>query len=137
MNQEVLFSESQKFQQWWLYLIMALATLLVIGAFISLLLAKLETQIKNDGIYVRYYPYKSTYRHYKWEQLSKVYVRKYSALGEYGGWGLKGFGDDKVWNVSGNMGIQLVLKDGKKLLIGTKLPEECKRILIESGRYIE
>ena len=53
---------------------------------------------------------------------------------EYGGWGLKG---GLLWkkskgiaiNVSGNIGIQLELKNGKKLLIGTQKLQEAKQVL--------
>ena len=64
----------------------------------------------------------------------KAYIRKYDALTEYGGWGIKG---GKFWkkdkgtavNVSGDIGIQLELKSGKKLLIGTQLKNESEMVL--------
>ena len=70
----------------------------------------------------------------QWSEIDKAYVRQYDALGEYGGWGLKG---GKLWkkekgkaiNVSGDIGIQLELKDGKKLLIGTQMKTEVESVL--------
>ena len=64
-----------------------------------------------------------------WDQLDECYLRTYSPLGEYGGWGIKyGLGGaGKVYNVSGNQGLQLVFKDGARLLIGTKKPQELQR----------
>ena len=46
-----------------------------------------------------------------WSQISKVYIRKYDAISEYGGWGFK---QDALWskkngsalNEKGNLGIQ-------------------------------
>ena len=36
-----------------------------------------------------------------------------------------------AYNVKGKMGLQLVLKNGKKILIGTQKTEELKQILAE------
>lgn len=69
------------------------------------------------------------------ERNSKAYVRTYDALSEYGGWGLKGGAlwnnsKGKAINVSGNIGIQLELKNGKKLLIGTQKKKEAENVLL-------
>ncbi len=70
---------------------------------------RLDTQIKNDGIYVRFFPFHLKYKFYPREDLSKCYVRKYSPIAEYGGWGLRyGFGNKgKALNVSGDKGLQV------------------------------
>jgi hypothetical protein len=137
MENKILFEESQKFNQWWLILLLSIVTLVVIVAFVFMLSSKLETQIKDDGIYVRFYPRHKEYKHYTWHELKAVYVRDYSPITEYGGWGLKGFGDDKALNVSGKVGLQLVFNDGKKLLIGTQRSKEMTEILSRIHRYKE
>jgi len=58
----------------------------------------------------------------------------YYPISEFGGWGLRGGfffnkGKEKAVNVSGDIGIQLIFKNGKKLLIGTQKKEEAKRVL--------
>jgi len=58
-----------------------------------------------------------------------VFVRKYSPLFEYGGWGLRWSLNGKAVNVRGNMGIQVVLKNGSRILIGTSNPEDAKMAL--------
>jgi len=42
---------------------------------------------------------------------------------------------EEAYNVSGNKGIQLVFTNGRKLLIGTKRPEEVKEILEKLGLF--
>ncbi len=168
MESEVLFSEKQRFNQWWVWVLMigingfiltgiyfklqndaAIAseevdnTSLVIVACVSILftfiffLFRLDTQIKADGIYVRFWPLRFKYRHYSWENLGKIYVREYSPLGEYGGWGIRYTfsGAGKAYNISGKIGLQLEFTDGKKLLIGTQKGEEIKEILSHLGQY--
>ncbi|MES2389410.1 MAG: hypothetical protein V4543_15515, partial [Bacteroidota bacterium] len=68
------------------------------------------------------------------DKTAKAYIRTYSPMGEYGGWGIR-YGINKGWlyNVSGNMGLQLELLDGKKVLIGTRKPDEIIAALRKSG----
>lgn len=97
---------------------------------------RLETQIRKDGVYVRFFPFHLSFRHFCWDQISKAFVRQYRPISEYGGWGLRFgfFGKGRAFNVSGNMGLQLELDDNKKLLIGTNKPEELKAALNKLGQ---
>jgi hypothetical protein len=96
---------------------------------------RLELHIRADGIYVRFFPFQTTFRYYPWQQLSQVYVRQYQPIAEYGGWGLRGFGRNRALNVSGNKGIQLETLEGAKLLIGTNKPEEVTEVLKRLGYW--
>lgn len=165
MDKNVLFQEKQHFRQWWLWLILIGfpaysiysgwqqylnagsvgkvllvngGELLVLGIIITFILSiRLETIIREDGIYVRFFPFHLKFKHFQWSALRKAYVRQYSPLGEYGGWGLRWgiFGSGTAYNISGNKGLQLVFQQGKKLLIGSQKTEECQRILEDLGQY--
>lgn len=167
MNKEILFRETQKFRQWWLWLIlMGINGLflfgvfmqviggqkfgdkpmsdsqLIIATFFTIILTllftsiRLETIIKNDGIYVRFFPLHLKFKHYSWERLTKSYIRQYSAISEYGGWGLRIgiFGKGNAYNVSGDDGLQLEFIDNKKLLIGTNKPDDLTQLLQKIGQ---
>jgi hypothetical protein len=71
--------------------------------------------------------------------LTKSYVRQYSAITEYGGWGLRLglFGKGQAYNVSGDKGIQLEFTNNKKLLIGTNKAEELTAVLKKIGQIKE
>lgn len=101
-------------------------TLLIAVLFISL---RLDTLITRDGVYVKFSPFYLKFRHYSWDQIHSLYVRQYSPVGEYGGWGLRGFGSNRALNVSGNTGLQLELKNGDRLLIGTRKAEELAEVI--------
>lgn len=92
---------------------------------------KLETRISDKGIDVRFFPIQQKFRHYSWDDLDQVYLREYSPLAEFGGWGMRySFtGNGRALNVSGRTGLQLVFKDGKKLLIGTQNSFEIEQLL--------
>lgn len=97
---------------------------------------RLETRISDTGIAVRFYPFQLKFRNYKWEDVEEAYLREYSPISEYGGWGIRYSltGKGMALNVSGRMGLQLVFKSGKKLLIGTSKPEDIMQILSVMGR---
>lgn len=117
-------------------------TALLIGFLFMLILSllffimKLETRISDQGIDVRFFPIQLKFRHYSWEDLDQVYLREYSPLAEYGGWGMRyGLsGKVRALNVSGRTGLQLVFKDGRKLLIGTSKADDITQVLAILGR---
>jgi hypothetical protein len=85
---------------------------------------RLETEVRADGLYVRFFPFHLRCRKFTPQELSEHYARQYRPLLEYGGWGIKYGRKGKAYNVSGNRGVQLVFKDGKQLLIGSQRAEE-------------
>lgn len=97
-------------------------------------LFKLTIRIDENGIHYQFFPFHLTFRKIGWNEISKAFVRTYDPIGEYGGWGIKGgffWNKSKgtAVNISGDLGIQLELKNGKKLLIGTQKGPEAKSVL--------
>lgn len=95
----------------------------VIALFISM---RLKTRIDDKGVSFSFQPFLRN-RDYGWAEIEKVWVRKYKPIGEYGGWGFRGGFFRKAgraYNVWGDKGLQLQLKNGKRILIGTQQHEE-------------
>lgn len=84
---------------------------------------RLITEVRRDGLYFCFFPFHLSFKKIPFTQIRKYEVRTYSPA-EYGGWGIRGWSDDMVYNVSGNRGVQLELVNGKRLLIGSQRPEE-------------
>ncbi len=152
--QNYSFSEIQRFTQSWLfYLVIAMALVpivstilvsngtnigqsefmlslaigIVIGALVLSLMffTKLEVYLEREGITYRLFPFQIKFKQISYNEIESYEIRKYSPILEYGGWGLRySFKNGKAYNISGNMGIQLVLKNDKKTLFGTLKPEE-------------
>lgn len=164
MIEKMIFTEKQRFKQWWIWLILlglngsALYIginhylkkplvgadpldgfdLLILTFFILIFnlfffFMKMESRIDQAGIAVRFLPFHWNERFYSWDSIQSAKVRTYKPILEYGGWGLRGWGNNKAFNVSGNQGIQIEFKNGKKILIGTSLPEEATQILSDLG----
>lgn len=108
-----------------------LTTLLVLALTAFLFMMRLETRISAEGVDVRMFPFHIKFRKYSWEEISEVNVRDYQPLFEYGGWGIRGFRNNRALSMSGKTGLQLVLNNGRKLLIGTCKKDEVNKVLVE------
>lgn len=84
----------------------------------------LTTEVRGDGIYYRLFPFHLSFHKIELEDIIECKVRTYSALKDYGGWGIRYGRMGKAYNVSGNRGVQLKLSDGSRLLFGSQKPEE-------------
>jgi hypothetical protein len=95
--------------------------LIPLGIAVLIWVTRLETEVRADGLYVRYFPFHRRFRRFEAKDLSECYARKYRPILEYGGWGIRCvWKGGRAYNVSGNEGVQLVFKNGKRLLIGSK-----------------
>ncbi|MCL1969643.1 MAG: hypothetical protein FWF65_08880 [Bacteroidetes bacterium] len=114
-------------------LIMSILIFLALAViFVSLfIIMRLETVITTDGVSVRFFPIHRSFRNYRWEDIATYSVKKYSPLKEFGGWGIR-FRIARsaiAYSISGNHGLQLELKKGKRILIGTKKQYEMEQAL--------
>lgn len=102
--------------------------LIVVLIFLSIMLwgyfkLKLEVWIDQNGIHYRFFPLIRKNRLISKAEIERFEIRKYNPIVDYGGWGVRrGFGRkwQKAYNVSGNIGLQLYLTNGKKVLFGTQ-----------------
>ncbi|MDC7996319.1 hypothetical protein [Altibacter sp. HG106] len=156
-----VFSEVQRFNQWWFYLIIfsvaasvyiplflfgteerslpTEAFWITVGSvlFVTVLflwmvfVLRLKTTINEQGIQYQFKGFHRAPKEIDWRDLDQAYVRTYRPLSEYGGWGIRGSlgTSNKAYNVRGNKGLQLVFKNGNRILIGTQQPEILKKVL--------
>lgn len=144
---DVLFYEEQQFRQawiwllfagitvvvfllvfrahsWWLALVVLLLDAGILGFMYSL---KLVTEVQSDGIHIRFFPlFRQTI---PFDRISSFYARTYRPILEYGGWGVRFSWKGRAYNVRGNRGVQLVMTDGKRLLIGSQRADELEQAL--------
>ena len=154
-----VFKEEQRFRQVWLMVLLGFSLLVPVGLIIKeyikdntsmttneflgsligiiasvllIFIFKLSTRIDEKGIHYQFFPFHFSMKTLLWSEITKAEVRTYDPIGEYGGWGLRySFNKKKgnAMNVSGDIGIQLTLKNGKKLLIGTQKKEAVSSVL--------
>lgn len=149
------YKEVQRFTQWWVWLLLSVVflstvipiivlsnengfdksfswalvfpVLLTLGVIVLLYFLRLETTINARGIHYKFFPFPG--RTIPWQEIEECYVRQYSPLKEYGGWGIRFGFSGKAYNVKGNKGIQLKLKSGKKILFGTQNESEVQNVI--------
>lgn len=82
----------------------------------------LVVEVYDDAVYVRLRPLVN--RRIPTEEIQEVEAATYRPIWEYGGWGVRGVSRRNVaYNVSGNRGVRLTLRDGSRVLIGSQQPE--------------
>ena len=101
----------------------------VVGLNSLMFFARLKTKVTDDGVSILFHPFINKPKTFKWENIKEAYVRKYRPIWEYGGWGIRYRWSGRAYNTSGNMGLQLIMNSGKKILIGTHKPEELDAFL--------
>ena len=139
----VLFHEEQQFRQLWVWALLlvisaamlaaafthhsvwfALVVLLVDTAIVGFMYSlKLTTEVNQDGIYVWFFPLLVN-QTIPFSDIARYEARRYRPILEYGGWGVRYGWRGKAYNVRGNRGVQLEMRDGKRLLIGSQRAEE-------------
>jgi len=100
---------------------------------VMFLWSHLDTEITEDEIRYKYPPFTNKPKVIPYSEIKTIQVRKYDPIGEYGGWGLRyGWTNSKknrAYNIKGNMGLQLVLGDDMRILIGTMKPNELRELI--------
>jgi len=156
-----VFEEKQRFTQWWLWLLIAIplvfilfepfkmmigrgtlsiedlgngfwvGLIAIVLVYIFIALCHLTVVIDENGVAYQLFPFQINLKRVPWKNLEKAYTRKYLPITEYGGWGYRIGLKGKAINIRGNHGIQLMLKSGKKLLLGTQRPEEAQLVILK------
>lgn len=153
--EQPLYSESQRFSQWWLWLLVLAGAAVGWVAFIHQIIMgrpfgsnpgpdwltwvililigigmpwffrslRLTVSVYSDRLLIRFRPLNR--RRIDASAIASCAVREYRPIREYGGWGLRWSpSHGRAYTIHGTLGIQLELKNGKKLLIGSQRAQE-------------
>ncbi len=153
-----LFTETQKFTQWWLWLLllgiaylpingiyhqlylgeeygskpMSDLGLIVFSIFVFLLIAFfyfLQLKTEITSEEITMKFFPLATKKVKWEEVSEAKIVNY---GFVGGWGVRLWTPyGTVYNTKGKIGLAIELKNGSKFLIGTQKETELKSVLKE------
>lgn len=144
MKNKILFQETQRFNQWWLWVILVISLLvpvvlmvmdtdgigeanklipiaLLIAVFLFIFVLRLKTIITQDKITIHFFPLVK--KEFLWEELTQAQVIDYGFIG---GWGIRlwtAYGT--AYNVRGSKGLHIKTAD-KQYVIGTQKEEELR-----------
>lgn len=155
---KTLFKETQRFTQWWLWLLllgigclpvkgiyqqlilgedfgskpMSNVGLIVFSVFVYLLIAFfyfLQLKTKITSDEISFTFFPLASKKVKWEYVSEAKIVDY---GFVGGWGVRLWTPyGTVYNTKGKIGLAIEMKNGSKFLIGTQKETELKNVLKE------
>ena len=140
------FKELQKFNQWWLWVILLIFPILSFGNYdgaginfyyvlIGILIPslfyflQLRTEVNEQGFFYQFFPIHFSYQKISFEEIESVEAIDYKPIKDYGGWGIKFGFKAKSYTTSGNQGVMINLKGGKNLLFGSQKNKELEKIL--------
>ena len=144
METEVHFRETLQFRQPWLRGLFGLSALVTLaslargnrtvreagrdllalgGAALLVRVASLTTEVRDDGVYVRFAPFHSSFRRIPFSDLTDVQATGYSPL-RYGGWGIRWSPSGVAYTVSGKTGIRLEWNGEQSVFVGSDRPDE-------------
>lgn len=79
--------------------------------------------LEESGIRITMTPW--TNRLISYSDITSAIAREYNPVKEYGGWGVRSSRKNGIaYNIKGTRGVQLVLSDGKRILLGSQRADE-------------
>jgi hypothetical protein len=102
----------------------SIAVAVTLGIAFLFYFSQLETTVCRDRLVIRYRPFHIRGRVFAMGEIEEAEAREYRPIIEYGGWGIRYGLSGMAYNVSGNRGVQLSLRDGRRVLIGSQRAEE-------------
>jgi len=150
---KVHFRETQQFRQPWLWGLFGLSALVTIAnlargnrtvreasrdllalgaAALLLRVARLSTEVRDDGVYVRFAPFHRSFRRVPFADLTDVQATGYSPL-RYGGWGIRWSPSGVAYTVSGKSGIRLERDGDHSVFVGSDDPDELLAAVQEAS----
>lgn len=112
----------------------ATVTALVVGLDLAilLLLGNMRTRVDTRGVLVTFGLFGWIRFRFHKRDLASALARRYRPLGEFGGWGIRGFGDRRALNMRGDEGVEIrYARKGRaaSVLIGSQRPRELEHAL--------
>ena len=141
-----LFEEKQKFNQWWLWVILLSFPIISVGPFddneinlyyvliglaipVLFYLFELRLKVNKDGFHYQFFPFHLKFHTIKVDEIESFKAMEYSPLKEYGGWGIRYGFKGKAYNVSGNLGVKIHLPNGRNILFVSQKHKELEKVL--------
>jgi hypothetical protein len=93
-----------------------------VGLALGEFLMPMRTTLLQDEVQIRFG--RRTRFRIPLRNIVRAYARDYKPLAEFGGWGIRNGAGGRAFNMRGERGVQLVLRSGQRVLIGTERPDE-------------
>jgi len=112
----------------WLLLAMFPSILLLFYLLTLLKRFRLDIFVTPKALEFQFYPSQKEVQVIEWQFVKDVEKRKYSAIRHFGGWGVR-YGETRAFTLGGNEGVEITFSNGRKLLLGSKNPDQLYRAI--------
>ncbi|NNE39410.1 MAG: hypothetical protein HKN14_00665 [Marinicaulis sp.] len=121
-----LISTPPKTEQETMVIVYGMAPAFIIITFIFATMRQM-TRVSGEGVHI-----KSVYfinRVIPFSDIESAEQVTYRPLRDYGGWGFRVSGKGKAYNMRGDRGVKLTLKDGGRVLVGSQREQELAQAI--------
>ena len=142
MTQEPLFRETQRMRQPWIWVLLALTSVpaLVVSSVIGLIVIltfaasiysiRLVTEVRTDGIYVRFAPIHRSFRRLPFDEIERVERTEFGLL-TYGGIGIRWIPGTVAYMTTLGSGIKIDRENATSVVIGSQQPSALLETISE------
>ncbi len=90
----------------------------LIGVVLPLLFAKTQLiiQVRLDGFYYRFSPFQRRFRRLLWSEIGRYEKITFSAVKDFGGYGIRAKRGETVYVIQGNQGVRFYRRHGKRVV---------------------
>lgn len=93
-------------------------------------MCRLIIEVRPSGLYIRFAPFHRHFKAFLFKDIIKYDAVTYNSLKRFGGWGIRfNTNGETAYNISGEQGIKLQLRNNTIVIIGTQNPNELERSL--------
>jgi hypothetical protein len=94
-----------------------------VGLLMSEFATPMRTTLLTDELQIRFG--RRTRFRIPLKNVVRAYSRTYHPIREYGGWGIRyAPNQSRAFNMRGDSGVQLILRSGQRVLVGSQTPDE-------------
>ena len=108
--------------------------LFLVGLSLFLYSLKLDIKVESSGLHLKFWPLHRCWRVFQFEEIHSCDAVWYRPLFDYGGWGIRYGRKGKAYTVSGDRGIELVLKKNIKrtVIVGSQRSQELSQAVTDN-----
>ena len=114
--------------------LIAFSIIVGIGLPLAFWSMKLKTRVSEKGLHYQFFPIHLKERLIAFEDIESFKARTYSPMKEFGGWGIRYGFESKAYNVSGEQGVQIVLKNERKVLFGSQNHKQLEKAMRQANK---
>ncbi|WP_147464899.1 DUF6141 family protein [Halococcus sp. IIIV-5B] len=139
MAETILFEEKQHMREpliWASLLVIGVISLLTgIGVVVPIAIAvvlysvQLTTEVREDGVYVRFGPFPRSYHKILFSEIEKCDIEKVGMM--TGGLGVRWSSGVSAYTTNRGEGVKLSLKSGNPVIIGSRSAEQLSSVIEE------